>query len=65
MNRRRADDDSGLLRRYLEEISKYPPIPAERERELEGVVQDGFTTEEKRKEAGPEPQEEAQGGDDE
>ena len=34
MNRRWADDDSGLLRRYLEEISKYAPIPAEREKEL-------------------------------
>lgn len=51
MNRRRTDDDSGLLRRYLEEISKYPPIPAEREKELARVIQDRFTPEEKRKEA--------------
>ena len=51
MNRRRADEDSGLLRRYLEEISKYPPIPAEREKELARVIQDRFTPEEKRKEA--------------
>src|SRR5512138_583388 len=51
VNRRRADDDSGLLRRYLEEISKYPPLPAEREKELARVIQDRFTPEEKRKEA--------------
>lgn len=51
MNRRRTDDDSGLLRRYLEEISKYQPIPAEREKELARIIQDRFTPEEKRKEA--------------
>ena len=51
MNRRRADDDSGLLRRYLEEISKYPPLPAEREKELARVIQDPSTSEARRKEA--------------
>lgn len=51
MNRRRTDDDSGLLRRYLEEISKYQPIPAEREKELARIIQDRFTLEDKRKEA--------------
>ena len=51
MNRRRSDDDSGLLRRYLEEISKYPPLPAEREKELARVIQDRFSSEERRKEA--------------
>ena len=51
MNHRRTDDDSGLLRRYLEEISKYPPLPAEREKELARIIQDRLTPEEKRKEA--------------
>lgn len=51
MNRRRTDDDSGLLRRYLEEISKYQPVPAEREKELARVIQDRFASEDKRKEA--------------
>jgi RNA polymerase primary sigma factor len=51
VNRRRTDDDSGLLRRYLEEISKYPPIPAEREKVLARIIQDRFTPEEQRKEA--------------
>lgn len=51
MNRRRTDDDSGLLRRYLEEISKYQPVPAEREKELARVIQDRFAPEDKRKEA--------------
>lgn len=51
MNQRRSDDDSGLLRRYLEEIAKYPPLPAEREKELARVIQDRLVPEEKRKEA--------------
>lgn len=51
MNRRRTDEDSGLLRRYLGEISKYPLLSAEREKELARVIQDRFTPEEKRKEA--------------
>jgi RNA polymerase primary sigma factor len=51
VNRRRTEDDSGLLRRYLEEISRYPPLPAEREKELARVIQDRFAPEEKRKEA--------------
>ena len=53
MIRRRSDDDSGLLRRYLEEISKYPPLPAEREKELARTIQsqDPNIPELKRKEA--------------
>jgi RNA polymerase primary sigma factor len=51
VNRRRTDDDSGLLRRYLEEISKYQPIPAEREKELARIIQDRFASEDKKKEA--------------
>ncbi len=51
MNRRRTDDDSGLLRRYLEEISKYPPLPAEKEKELARIIQDRFSSDAKRKEA--------------
>jgi len=51
VNRRQTVDDSGLLRRYLEEISKYQPIPAEREKELARIIQDRLTPEEKRKEA--------------
>jgi RNA polymerase primary sigma factor len=51
VNHRRTDDDSGLLRRYLEEISKYQPIPAEKEKELARIIQDRFTSDERRKEA--------------
>ena len=51
MNRRRSDDDSGLLRRYLEEISRYPPLPAEREKELARVIQDPLVPEWKKKDA--------------
>lgn len=51
LNQRRADDDSGLLRRYLLEISKYPPLSAEREKELARVIQDRLVPEERRKEA--------------
>lgn len=51
MNQRRADEDSGLLRRYLQEISKYPPLSAEREKELARVIQDRLVPEERRKEA--------------
>jgi len=51
VNRRRNDDDSGLLRRYLEEISKYPPLPAEKEKELARIIQDRFSSDAKRKEA--------------
>jgi len=51
VNRRRTDDDSGLLRRYLEEISKYPPLPADKEKELARVIQDPRTPEWTRKDA--------------
>ena len=51
MNQRRADDEAGLLRRYLQEIAKYPPLSAEREKELARVIQDRLVPEERRKEA--------------
>ena len=51
LNQRRTDDDSGLLRRYLLEISKYPPLSAEREKELARVIQDRLVPEERRKDA--------------
>jgi RNA polymerase primary sigma factor len=51
VNRRRTDDDSGLLRRYLEEISRYPPLPGDREKELARVIQDPLLPEWKRKDA--------------
>ncbi len=51
MNQRRADDEAGLLRRYLQEISKYPPLSAEREKELARVIQDRLVPEERRKDA--------------
>lgn len=40
-----------MLRRYLEEISRYSPLAAEEERELGRVIQDPSTPEEKRSEA--------------
>ncbi len=51
MARRRHDEDSRLLRRYLEEISKYKPLPGERERELGRVIQNPETPEELRQQA--------------
>jgi RNA polymerase primary sigma factor len=50
-SRLRPDDDSKVLRKYLDDISRYPILAAERERELGRVIQDLSTTEEARKEA--------------
>ena len=40
-----------MLRRYLEEISRYSPLAAEEERELGRVIQDPATPDEARNEA--------------
>jgi RNA polymerase primary sigma factor len=50
-SRLRPDDDSKVLRKYLDDISRYPILAAERERELGRVIQDLSTPEEVRKEA--------------
>jgi len=50
-SRLRPDDDSKVLRKYLDDISRYPILAAERERELGRVIQDLSTSEEARKEA--------------
>jgi RNA polymerase primary sigma factor len=50
-SRLRPDDDSKVLRKYLDDISRYPILAAERERELGRVIQDLSTPEEARKEA--------------
>jgi RNA polymerase primary sigma factor len=49
--RRRTDDDSKVLRKYLEDIAAYPTLSPERERELGRLIQDPNTPEEQRKEA--------------
>jgi RNA polymerase primary sigma factor len=50
-SRLRPDDDSKVLRKYLDDISRYPILAAERERELGRIIQDLATPEEARKEA--------------
>jgi RNA polymerase primary sigma factor len=50
-SRLRPDDDSKVLRKYLDDISRYPILAAERERELGRLIQDLSTPEEARKEA--------------
>jgi RNA polymerase primary sigma factor len=50
-SRLRPDDDSKVLRKYLDDISRYPILAAERERELGRTIQDLATPEEARKEA--------------
>lgn len=50
-SRLRPDDDSKVLRKYLDDISRYPILAAERERELGRIIQDLSTPEEARKEA--------------
>ena len=50
-SRLRPDDDSKVLRKYLDDISRYPILAAERERELGRAIQDLSTPEEARKEA--------------
>ncbi len=49
--RARADDESRVLRKYLEDIARYPVLAPERERELGRLIQDPETPEEARKEA--------------
>lgn len=49
--RRRSDDESSVLKRYLEEISRYSPLASEEERELGRVIQDPATAEPARDEA--------------
>lgn len=49
--RRRPDDDSRVLRKYLEDIARYPTLTPERERELGRLIQDPKTREEERSEA--------------
>jgi RNA polymerase primary sigma factor len=50
-SRLRPDDDSKVLRKYLDDISRYPVLAPERERELGRAIQDLSTPEEVRKEA--------------
>ena len=50
-SRLRPDDDSKVLRKYLDDISRYPVLAPERERELGRAIQDLATPEEVRKEA--------------
>jgi RNA polymerase primary sigma factor len=50
-SRLRPDDDSKVLRKYLDDIARYPVLAPERERELGRTIQDLATPEEVRKEA--------------
>jgi RNA polymerase primary sigma factor len=50
-SRLRPDDDSKVLRKYLDDIARYPILEPERERELGRTIQDLATPEEVRKEA--------------
>jgi RNA polymerase primary sigma factor len=50
-SRLRPDDDSKVLRKYLDDIARYPILAPERERELGRAIQDLATPEEVRKEA--------------
>jgi len=47
----RRDDDSVVLRKYLEDISAYPTLAVEKERELGRIIQDVEQPEETRKQA--------------
>ena len=47
----RPDDESRVLRKYLEDIARYPILAAERERELGRVIQAPDVAEELKKEA--------------
>ncbi len=49
--RRRVDDESKVLRKYLEEIAQYPLLPLEREKELGRIIQDPKTKETERQQA--------------
>jgi RNA polymerase primary sigma factor len=50
-SRLRPDDDSKVLRKYLDDIARYPVLAPERERELGRTIQDLATAEDARKEA--------------
>ena len=47
----RPEDDSKVLRKYLEDISRYAILTPERERELGRIIQNPETTEDARREA--------------
>jgi RNA polymerase primary sigma factor len=49
--RLRPEDDSKVLRKYLDDISRYPILTPERERELGRIIQKPETTEDARREA--------------
>jgi len=49
--RLRPEDDSKVLRKYLEDISRYAILTPERERELGRIIQNPETTEDARREA--------------
>ncbi|MEO8587594.1 MAG: RNA polymerase sigma factor RpoD/SigA [Acidobacteriota bacterium] len=49
--RLRPEDDSKVLRKYLEDISRYAILTPERERELGRIIQRAETTEDARREA--------------
>jgi RNA polymerase primary sigma factor len=49
--RLRPDDDSKVLRKYLDDIARYPVLAPERERELGRTIQDPAIPEEVKKEA--------------
>ena len=51
MVRRGPNDDSKVLRKYLEDIARYPTLSPERERELGRLVQNPETVEDVRKDA--------------
>ncbi|MEO6323448.1 MAG: RNA polymerase sigma factor RpoD/SigA [Thermoanaerobaculia bacterium] len=49
--RRRTDDDSRALRKYLEDIARYPTLTPDREKELGRLIQNPETSDEIRKES--------------
>lgn len=49
--RRRIDEDSRVLRKYLEEISRYSTLAPEREKELGRIIQNPASAEDARKQA--------------
>ena len=50
-SRARPDDESRVLRKYLEDIARYPILTPEKERELGKLIQDPATREDARREA--------------
>ncbi len=49
--RARPDDESKVLRKYLEDIARYPILTPERERELGRIIQEPATPEEAKRDA--------------